>query len=264
MPTTDIDPVRLRDLLLQAFNLDELKDLCFELDIDYDDLSGENRSAKARELVARCRRTGRLEDLLAAAERARPKLDWRGVTASQSEAAGTRAALLELQSLLGESKRALNEQKRLRSDLARTLQANRPAETLDFDGQDDLFSQLYPAMSRAERDRFEDVRNSTAAIHDVNVRILDWVASHPIASLYLQPTPAGERLAREVEALKSHLNFWMRRYERVFEKDETRALVFMADEKRRGPGWPFGLEPAVRAAIRELQGAEQSPPSADH
>jgi hypothetical protein len=258
--SSEIDPVRLRDLLLAGFNEEDLKDLTFSLGIEYDDLRGGNRSAKARELVAYCIRDSRLDELLAAAKKIRPRADWASarVSATNSSAASsaTLTALRNLQSLLAESKRALNEQKRLRSRLANLLRANRPGQIFDFEGQDDLFFQLYDGMNITERDRFDDVRNSTIVLHDINVRTLDWVRSHPASALFPVLTPAGERLAKQLDLLTNHLNYWLTRYDRVFAKDEKRALVFMADEKRRGPPWPFGLEPALRAAIRDFTPSE--------
>jgi hypothetical protein len=164
-------------------------------------------------------------------------------------------ALRALEALLVESKSALNEQVRLRSRLIALIRTNRPGQELDFEGQDDLFYQLSAAgaLNAAEKDRFGDVRLSTMVIRDVDVQLLDWVRAHPIAGLYPVMTPAGERLGKQLDALKNHLNYWLKRYDNAFAHDEHRALVFMADEKHRGPGWPHGLTPAVKAAIRELE-----------
>lgn len=165
-------------------------------------------------------------------------------------------ALRALDDLLVESKSALNEQVRLRSRLIALIRGNRPGQVLDFEGQDDLFYQLSAAgeLNTAEKDRFGDVRLSTMVIREVDVRLLDWVRAHPIADLYPVMTPTGERLGKQLDALKNHLNYWLKRYDNAFAHDEHRALVFMADEKQRGPGWPHGLSPAVKAAIRELAG----------
>ena len=55
------DPVHLRQMLDQRFDVEEIKDLCFDLSIDFDDLRGEGK--KDRELVAYCQRHDRLEEL---------------------------------------------------------------------------------------------------------------------------------------------------------------------------------------------------------
>lgn len=258
----EVDPVRLRDLLLESFNEDEFRDLCFVLRLDYDDLSGTNRSSRARELVNLCERDGRLDELLTEAERLRPRTDWQSVRQTvrpsvTTAGKGTLAALLALQALVDESKAALQVQRRLRSQLLGLLRANRPELALGSGGQDDLFHQLHPTMSSAERDRFEDVRASTVVIHDINRRILDWLRANPNSSLFGQATSATDRLGGQLDALRNHLNFWLTRYDRVFDRDETRALVFMADEKRRGPQWPHGLTGALRAVIAELKAQEE-------
>ena len=58
------------------FNDSDLRDLCFQLNVDYDDLAGRGKRDKARELVTMMNRHGRLPDLIALAERLRPKINW--------------------------------------------------------------------------------------------------------------------------------------------------------------------------------------------
>jgi len=55
------DPAHLRQTLYERFDVEEIKDLCFDLSIDFDDLRGEGK--KERELVAYCQRRDRLEEL---------------------------------------------------------------------------------------------------------------------------------------------------------------------------------------------------------
>ena len=61
-----MDRPGLRDILVTHFSDGELRDLCFDLGIDYESLPGEGKSAKARELVAYCQRRDRLAELEAA------------------------------------------------------------------------------------------------------------------------------------------------------------------------------------------------------
>ena len=58
-----LDPVALRRTLDDRFDLEEIRNLCFDLNIDFDDLRGEGK--KAREVVAYCQRRSRLQDLAA-------------------------------------------------------------------------------------------------------------------------------------------------------------------------------------------------------
>ncbi|MGD9100271.1 MAG: hypothetical protein PVF45_07300 [Anaerolineae bacterium] len=63
----------LRDVLYEYFSDSELRDLClFELDIDYDGLAGEGKWGKVRELIAYCKRHGRVLELTQACQRLRP------------------------------------------------------------------------------------------------------------------------------------------------------------------------------------------------
>jgi hypothetical protein len=66
--------VQLFRLIDSHFNDSEVRDLCFELDVDYDNLSGDNKRDKARELVIWMRRYGRLEELTELLMSKRPHL----------------------------------------------------------------------------------------------------------------------------------------------------------------------------------------------
>jgi hypothetical protein len=86
-----MNPVELRDFIDKTFNDDELRGLCFELDIPYDDLGASTKSGKARELVAYCQRRTRLVELEAACRRLRPNTseDGRTVSAESTSTAPT-------------------------------------------------------------------------------------------------------------------------------------------------------------------------------
>lgn len=72
---------KLLDLLRIHFSESELRDLCFHLRINYEDLPGQSRWDKTRELVTYCRRRQCLPELLAACRRLRPNAPWPDVTA---------------------------------------------------------------------------------------------------------------------------------------------------------------------------------------
>ena len=60
-----VTPQKLRQFIFLYFNESELRDLYFDLDVDYDSLPGQGKRDKARELVAFCNRHNKLEDLIA-------------------------------------------------------------------------------------------------------------------------------------------------------------------------------------------------------
>lgn len=70
----EVNLVQLRQALDDGYNDSELRDLCFELNIDYEDLPGDGQSAKARELVLYARRHGLLAQLVEKVMRERPQL----------------------------------------------------------------------------------------------------------------------------------------------------------------------------------------------
>ncbi len=46
---------RLRDIIDEAFDLEEFRDLCLDLDVEYDNLPGETKKGKAGTLASRRR-----------------------------------------------------------------------------------------------------------------------------------------------------------------------------------------------------------------
>ncbi|MCB9444990.1 MAG: hypothetical protein H6669_12210 [Ardenticatenaceae bacterium] len=67
---------QLRRLIFDLFDEEELRSLCFDLDVNYDGLSGKGTEAKSRELILFMRRRQRLGELLTACRQARPEADW--------------------------------------------------------------------------------------------------------------------------------------------------------------------------------------------
>ena len=68
------DLTSLRRFLVEHLTLDELRTLCFDLRVDYDDLGGEAKSGKARELILRMQREGNLDKLFSYLAATRPQV----------------------------------------------------------------------------------------------------------------------------------------------------------------------------------------------
>ena len=76
-PSADINRTKLHLALIESFSQSDLRALCYELSIDYDDLPPGGRSDKAWELIAYCNgRTGRLPELLDLCQAQRPNQNW--------------------------------------------------------------------------------------------------------------------------------------------------------------------------------------------
>jgi hypothetical protein len=67
---------KLRQLLSTHFNEGELRILCFDLNLEYDDLIGAGPTDKARELVSYLERHSRIDELLVVGKRMRPDVPW--------------------------------------------------------------------------------------------------------------------------------------------------------------------------------------------
>ena len=69
-----IDKQKLHDVLISAFNDEELQTLCFTLGVDYDSLPAQGKAGKARELILHLEHRGVLHRLDALCRRERPSV----------------------------------------------------------------------------------------------------------------------------------------------------------------------------------------------
>ena len=77
------------DLLTRHFNLEELRTLCFELGIPFDELGGQGLRGVSRELLLYVQRRDRLPELLTALTVERPSVAWPDATGLPSTMAAT-------------------------------------------------------------------------------------------------------------------------------------------------------------------------------
>lgn len=71
--------IQLRRILVSYFSEDELRTLCFDLRVDYDDLRGSNKTKKAINLISHLARLDQIEQLLDLCREARPHVVWGGL-----------------------------------------------------------------------------------------------------------------------------------------------------------------------------------------
>ena len=69
-------PAALRDQINDSFSEDELRLLCFDLAVDYENLAGTAKLSKAQSLVRLCLQQNRVNELLDACRVYRPALNW--------------------------------------------------------------------------------------------------------------------------------------------------------------------------------------------
>ena len=68
-----------REQISASLDNEELRTLCFDLDVDYDSLRGQGKDDKIRELIALLRRNGRLPELESRLSVLRPLTNWQGI-----------------------------------------------------------------------------------------------------------------------------------------------------------------------------------------
>lgn len=68
------DPIILRDQMNQYFSVSELRTLCFDLGIDYEDLPGSTKQLKVIELIGFVQRRGVLDNLIKLLAHQRPNV----------------------------------------------------------------------------------------------------------------------------------------------------------------------------------------------
>jgi hypothetical protein len=69
----------LRQNIAEYFNLDELRTLCFDMGIKYENLAASTLDGMARELVAHCERAGKIRELVAKLRKLRSNVSWEDV-----------------------------------------------------------------------------------------------------------------------------------------------------------------------------------------
>ncbi len=84
-PTPESFRVRLRQGLDECFNEEELRALCFDLGLDYEDLPAHGKVGKAREIVVYFERRSSIPHLITQCRRLRPNGPWAGMPELSAE-----------------------------------------------------------------------------------------------------------------------------------------------------------------------------------
>jgi hypothetical protein len=87
--------VRLRQILSSRFDMDELRTLCFDLGVDFDDLPVQGKSNKARELVGHLARRNQISHLISVGQELRPDIPWADFAAAGLASAAVDEQLID-------------------------------------------------------------------------------------------------------------------------------------------------------------------------
>ena len=87
----------------------------------------------------------------------------------------------------------------------------------------------------------------------VNKDLKDWMKKAHLPKIENSKTIEMKTFLNRLPQLRNHLNDWFDIYEGLFLKDEKHSLIYTADEKEHGIGFPTGIEDTLREAIASLK-----------
>jgi hypothetical protein len=162
------------------------------------------------------------------------------------------AQLVELQSLLHASDAAYQIQGKHARSLTDMLKNSRREIVETGKGFDDIFYRAYKDMSTEERELHGLIRSITVStMLPTNMAMLAWLQKDTYFRVVPNHTGELEVLARMLNTLHSHLILWKAKYDYWITPEEPgHALVYLADEKEHGLGFPVGIDDLVNAAVR--------------
>lgn len=84
--------VQLRDQIAKTFDLDELRALTFDLQLDWDELEGSRKTTRVQDLITQLAQNGKLEDLVELLKKYRPRATWPPAPAPEQQKHDIRTA----------------------------------------------------------------------------------------------------------------------------------------------------------------------------
>lgn len=161
------------------------------------------------------------------------------------------SALVKLSSLLEESYSLFQDQNYKARRLHQMLRENHREEFGErcaekACGFDEAFFVMADLFTNEEAELQQLIRSTTMnSQRRVNSEMMEWLKADASFTPLEQPTPPRQELAKQLDTLKLHLNLWFDKYQAWIPNDPKRSLVYLADEKRDGVGFPAGIKDTV-------------------
>lgn len=120
-------------------------------------------------------------------------------------------------------------------------------------GYDNAFTDAFQHMEKEERELHAILRSTTMnSLHRVNEDMQRWIdANGQFLHSSSTSTQARRNFAEDLHQLDLHLNQWLDKYAAIIPSDERRCLVYLADEKKHGVGFPKRVESTLEQVITE-------------
>lgn len=167
---------------------------------------------------------------------------WRETRATQ------RASLLKLAALLKTMAAAYAIQVKHRDALHAALNARLPGLSC-CDGYEAMFSSLFERFNASEKETHAIIRGiSVHALRPLNDAVFQWL-DDDVFYRSRRRTTAQCELAGALDQLAIHLSLWRAKYEIWIPDQPSHALVYLADEKLHGIGFPTGIESLIAVVL---------------
>ena len=148
-----------------------------------------------------------------------------------------RASLVDLHALLRATGASFEIQLGHAKALSRSISArDKSKESI---GYDEVLALGYPELTNDERETHGIIRGMTEHVmYPLNMQLLQWVHDDKYFKSCRGNGLHG-KLAKLLGDLEVHLLMWKAKYEIWIPNQPQNALVFLADEKKHGIGFPY-------------------------
>ena len=175
----------------------------------------------------------------------------------RKERASTIAQLQDLKSLLDASNKLFWIQKEQVSRLNEQLKQNHPAEYAQGVGSEEKMQKCYPLFNDEEKALHGIIRVYTAySMRRVNEAIQKWLERDKQFKTGQVDSSRREELAGTLRELEMHLLLWHAKFEYWIPDKPHHALVYMADEKAHGLGFPRDRVIEVNGNKKKVAGVD--------
>jgi hypothetical protein len=178
---------------------------------------------------------------------------WEAWRMRQRKGAERLDALRKLRALLEDSKSVFASQNYMARRLLSSLKQHYPVEAQEGLGFDETFYRLFEKMDEEERELQSLLRSTTRnSMKSLNEGLRNWVREHLEFRAPIKSTKIQEQFAEDLRQLELHLNQWFDKYDAMMEQDVRRSLVYLADEKQQGTGFPKRIKSSIEGVLAEL------------
>jgi hypothetical protein len=173
-----------------------------------------------------------------------------------------KTSLFKLLAVLRTMRAAYQIQATHRNELARRIRSKNDGSR-DVIGYEELFSQYFEKFSKGDQELHGYIRGITIhAIEPLNRAVAKWLDGDTYHRAR-RATPLQKELAVALDQLSVHLSLWRARYAIWIPEQPSHALVYLADEKKYGIGFPRGIEKIIEANLHIERRGDDQPKNED-